>query len=413
MKTSQCIFVALLITVSLVVEQATAERSSSRFLRTSGHDGDDEHHAPPPAGERRLSGVQCNSPDDFYYTASLEVATYLPLRRDCSSSEVQGFQSFLDHWFDEFTAFHKILGPLDLVRMGSSCRRRRRLALPNHGASRGNETDSSSTAGGRGADKDDANRRGLMHRPNWGFFFGGGKCRFCKGGDNQDGRALSLGKPEEDSLLRTPQQQQQKQREGAQEDEGQPDPRRLQSYHGNYPITISIKADNYPREIGYAVKALDGSFNSMRSSMIGVPGSVMNRVLYLTSGKEYSFEVTDSYGDGICCSNGSGFAKAFVGTSASGTPFLTLDPNFGAATSQTFTTNAADIISSDDAPSPFVATVTPEDAFPQLEQSMRTWLTYYMQQSFNNDPGSCLFLTHPIVSVTLTAASQSEAESVC
>ncbi|MEQ9209686.1 MAG: M4 family metallopeptidase, partial [Pseudomonadales bacterium] len=72
------------------------------------------------------------------------------------------------------------------------------------------------------------------------------------------------------------------------------------------PLALSITFDNYPEETSWTVKnsggttvASGGTYGSQAD------GSTLNLNINLTAG-DYTFTINDSYGDGICCSYGSG-----------------------------------------------------------------------------------------------------------
>lgn len=72
------------------------------------------------------------------------------------------------------------------------------------------------------------------------------------------------------------------------------------------PLALSITLDNYPEETSWTVKnssgttvASGGTYGSQSD------GSTVNVPINLTDG-DYTFTIQDAYGDGICCSYGSG-----------------------------------------------------------------------------------------------------------
>lgn len=338
--------------------------------------------------QRKLSsiGVDCTSIEDFYYTAEVRVSTMYVLERDCSEIEVDEILTFLDAKFDAFVAFNEVLGPLELERSSSTCpvvNNRRRMQqvfdrLPKN--------------------EQEYHQRRKLFVPTWAYFNGGGICRYCFG-DNKDKRRLQGGKSLlENKTTTSPNLQEET---GAQS-YVKKDPRvRGRRLVGEYPITLSIGTDGYPEETDYTLRALDGSYLVSRPGTFDTQGQVRNETFWLEYGKEYHLEVTDSYGDGF----GDGFADIYAGTSVTGSPIYSLNPDFGAGTSIVFT--AGDIHSG------ITSTTTTEDALNRLQYELNTHLTYHIQQTFHNDAASCLHASHPIVCVILTAATQQEAESMC
>jgi Zn-dependent metalloprotease/chitodextrinase len=71
-------------------------------------------------------------------------------------------------------------------------------------------------------------------------------------------------------------------------------------------ITLSITFDNYPEETSWTIK--DASGNTVASGgtyASQADGSTLTKTVCLSDGC-YDFTINDSYGDGICCSYGSG-----------------------------------------------------------------------------------------------------------
>lgn len=69
-------------------------------------------------------------------------------------------------------------------------------------------------------------------------------------------------------------------------------------------VTLELTLDNYPSETGWTLT--DGSGNTVASgSGYSNKGATITENFDLADG-DYTFTITDSYGDGICCSYGSG-----------------------------------------------------------------------------------------------------------
>jgi len=70
-------------------------------------------------------------------------------------------------------------------------------------------------------------------------------------------------------------------------------------------ITLSLTTDNYPAEIAWTLKASDGTtiYESLPYTTVNDTSTTNFTVL---ANECYTFEITDTYGDGICCSRGAG-----------------------------------------------------------------------------------------------------------
>ncbi len=73
-------------------------------------------------------------------------------------------------------------------------------------------------------------------------------------------------------------------------------------------LSLSITFDNFPEETAWTIKNSNGSTVASNSYSASNPdGSTINETINdLNSGDNYTFTITDSYGDGICCSEGNG-----------------------------------------------------------------------------------------------------------
>lgn len=99
---------------------------------------------------------------------------------------------------------------------------------------------------------------------------------------------------------------------------------------GNVPIRIDIQSDNYPQEIAYTLSRGDQVLAQMdaftiphSSSGFGVNNPFHSQsVPGLQAGQEYQFQMTDVFGDGICCSHGIGRYEVFAETSDCGDVLL-------------------------------------------------------------------------------------------
>ncbi|WP_397364280.1 immunoglobulin-like domain-containing protein [Olleya sp. R77988] len=92
-------------------------------------------------------------------------------------------------------------------------------------------------------------------------------------------------------------------------------------------VNVSITFDNYPEETAWTLKNASGStVASGTYSSANADGSTVNETYCLPDGC-YDFEITDVYGDGICCSYGNGSYSVTNGstTLASGGSFTSSD----------------------------------------------------------------------------------------
>ena len=72
-------------------------------------------------------------------------------------------------------------------------------------------------------------------------------------------------------------------------------------------VTLTIKFDNYPEETGWTLKNASGTtIDSASYSTSNPDGSTVTKTFSGLAGGDYTFTITDVYGDGICCSYGSG-----------------------------------------------------------------------------------------------------------
>lgn len=73
------------------------------------------------------------------------------------------------------------------------------------------------------------------------------------------------------------------------------------------PLTLSITFDNYPEETSWTVKNSSGTTVASGGTYGSQPdGSTINVNITLATAGNYTFTINDSYGDGMCCSYGSG-----------------------------------------------------------------------------------------------------------
>jgi len=80
------------------------------------------------------------------------------------------------------------------------------------------------------------------------------------------------------------------------------------------PLLIDLTTDRYPSETEWTVKDSDGIIIDQNSNLD--PDSTYSSIVCLSDQDEcYTFEITDSFGDGICCTHGDGaITVTFDGT---------------------------------------------------------------------------------------------------
>ena len=101
-------------------------------------------------------------------------------------------------------------------------------------------------------------------------------------------------------------------------------------------LTLTIKFDNYPEETGWTIKNASGTTVASKNySSSNADGSTVVENETLASGN-YTFTITDVYGDGICCSFGNGSYKL---SSSQGT--IVTGASFGSSKSTSFCINSS------------------------------------------------------------------------
>ncbi len=113
-------------------------------------------------------------------------------------------------------------------------------------------------------------------------------------------------------------------------------------------INLSITLDNYPQETAWTLKdALGTTIASTSYSTANPDGSTVTRTFTGLADGQYTFTITDSYGDGICCSygNGSYTLTGSTGTIVSGGSFNSSESTNFCIQSNTAKGDNADTIS--------------------------------------------------------------------
>jgi hypothetical protein len=78
------------------------------------------------------------------------------------------------------------------------------------------------------------------------------------------------------------------------------------TYTGGNAVLIEIHFDDYPSESGWTIKSSSGDYiTGLCTGFFSTKDVVVANTVYVTEGT-YVFEMTDNYGDGLCCSYGEG-----------------------------------------------------------------------------------------------------------
>jgi trypsin len=81
---------------------------------------------------------------------------------------------------------------------------------------------------------------------------------------------------------------------------------------GDNEVVIEVKYDDYPSETGWTLRDSAGSFIVGQSTgSFSTAGDTVSKTAFVAEGA-YTFELTDTFGDGICCQYGSGEFKITV-----------------------------------------------------------------------------------------------------
>lgn len=101
-------------------------------------------------------------------------------------------------------------------------------------------------------------------------------------------------------------------------------------------ITVEVLLDYYPRETDWTLKDANGTTVLSGGNYNNGDRNDLQTATLSNALGDYTFNITDSYGDGICCSYGSGYyeikvdGSTIIGGSSSGTG------SFGASATETF-----------------------------------------------------------------------------
>ncbi len=105
---------------------------------------------------------------------------------------------------------------------------------------------------------------------------------------------------------------------------------------GNTSVTLTLKLDQYPSETAWALRTSDGSSTISSGNNYSSANSTVTKTFSLPAGC-YNFEITDAYGDGICCSYGNGFYNLKAGS----TTLTSGNGSFGSGETKSFCVGGA------------------------------------------------------------------------
>ena len=101
-------------------------------------------------------------------------------------------------------------------------------------------------------------------------------------------------------------------------------------------LTLTITLDNYPEETSWSVTSGGSTVASGSYSTANADGSTVTESINGLADGDYTFTINDAYGDGICCSYGSGSYSL-----TSGSTTIASGGSFGSSESSTFCVEAA------------------------------------------------------------------------
>jgi hypothetical protein len=172
---------------------------------------------------------------------------------------------------------------------------------------------------------------------------------------------------------------------------------------GNNEVVIEVKYDDFPQETGWTLIDDDGTvITSQVTGSFTTMGGTDSRTAFVAGGK-YTFEMTDSEGDGICCQNGIGEFKITV----NGEPVAVGgNGDFGDVIQETFDVVEATTRAPTSAPS-----IAPSISTPMGNNEVVIEVTYdnfpsETGWSLMNSPGT-LIISQPTGSFTTAFATDS------
>ena len=104
---------------------------------------------------------------------------------------------------------------------------------------------------------------------------------------------------------------------------------------GKVSVRLDIMYDSYPNEIGWSVKSGQGTITSKSVGSISSTGFAQER-FNLDPGS-YDFEISDRFGDGICCGFGDGNYTIYAEVPGGDVMLVSGDGQFGSGETKSFT----------------------------------------------------------------------------
>lgn len=314
------------------------------------------------------SSLNCTCPDGIYYKANITMSTYTTA--ECSWVEMDWIALRIHHHWDQYSAYNKVLGPIDIIQSPTVCSQApsRRLLQEDGGYG---EEEGTYVFGGGGEDADA--RRKL--RFNYAPYNLAGNCRYCPR-DSKDDRRLSTGGG--GGGVR-----------GAATATTTDGSRRHLSAGDDGLIKIKIMTDKYPEEVSYNIEDKDG-VKVVTHSKFDEKDAYHEQEWVLIQDATYTLNLLDEYGDGWCCAYGNG--HALIIDPITDTILHNITGAFGGSSSTTFkvpTNNQTQSRSN------------AELILTDLEPYLSTYISFYIQQEFHQNITSCLNQTNPTVWVDL------------
>lgn len=113
---------------------------------------------------------------------------------------------------------------------------------------------------------------------------------------------------------------------------------------GTVAVLVDILTDDYPSEIGWVIKrgAEQVIVNKRTGYLTNVNALVSETFEGFVAGETYSFEIMDSYDDGICCTHGNGQYQVYAQTEACGPILLAEGGEYNSGETKTLSIPALD-----------------------------------------------------------------------
>lgn len=102
---------------------------------------------------------------------------------------------------------------------------------------------------------------------------------------------------------------------------------------------VTVQYDNWPGELSWFIKdvATNAKIINYLAGDVATQMALITKQIALTPGKAYALSLHDSYGDGICCSYGYGYAEVFAMIGSDKVLLATSDGQFGSRQTKRFT----------------------------------------------------------------------------